>query len=89
MGRYLYYIIALVTAGLMFLAYFLVHKKAKDRIPLVHKLVAWGIFILMFVWMLFGSDGPLRNTMKLVNTTPLADITTEGNLKALSVITLI
>ena len=89
MGRYLYYIIALVSAGLMFLAYFLVHKKAKNRIPLVHKLVAWGIFILMFVWMLLGSDGPLRNTMKLVNTTPLADITTEGNLKALSLITLI
>lgn len=89
MGKYLYYIIAIVTAGLMFLAYFFINKKAKNKVPLVHKLVAWGIFALMFVWLLFGSDGPIRNTVKLVNGSPLAAVTTEANLSALTAITLI
>lgn len=89
MGRYLYYIIALVTAGLMFLTYFLVHKKAKSKIEIVHKCVALAIFALMFVWLLLGSDGPIRNTIKLSFNSPFSAITNEKNLPALSAITLI
>lgn len=89
MGKYIYYIIALVVAGLMFLTYFFINKKAKNKIALTHKIVAWVIFVLMFVWMLFGSDGPLRNTVKLIDYSPLASITSQGNLKPLSAITLI
>ena len=65
MGRYLYYIIALVTAGLMFLTYFLVHKKAEKKIPLVTKLVGWGLFLLYFVWFLLGKGGLLSSIYKL------------------------
>ncbi len=61
MGKYLYYIIAIVTAGLMFLTYFFINKKAKNKIALTHKIVAWVIFALMFVWLLLSGGGNLRS----------------------------
>lgn len=65
MGKYLYYIIAIVTAGLMFLTYFFINKKAKNKIALTHKIVAWVIFALMFVWLLLGKGGMLSSIYKL------------------------
>ncbi len=76
MGRYLYYIIALVTAGLMFLTYFLVHKKANKRIHLVHVIVAWGVFALFFVWSLLSKGGYLRNVVRVELFSPFEGVKT-------------
>ena len=89
MGRYLYYIIALVTAGLMFLTYFLVHKKAEKKIALTHKIVAWVIFGLMFVWLLLSGGGYLRNTSKIINNSPFAETPTIFGVAGTTTLTLI
>lgn len=78
MGKYLYYIIAIITAGLMFLTYFFINKKSKDKIPLVHKLLAWGIFALMFVWLLLSGGGAIRDTVKIVFYSPFNGVETIG-----------
>ena len=63
MGKYLYYIVALIAAGLMFLTYFFVNKKARNKVPLVHKIVSLVIFALFFVWLLLSEGGLLQNVV--------------------------
>ncbi len=76
MGKYLYYIIAIVTAGLMFLTYFLVHKFSKKKIPLAHKIVSLVIFVVFLVWFLLSSGGYLTNVFKVTVKTPFEGVET-------------
>ena len=57
MGKYIYYIIAIAVAAVTFGVYFLLNKKAKKAIPWVHKIIAYVIFVLMFVWLLLAFEG--------------------------------
>lgn len=89
MGKYLYYIIAIVTAGLMFLTYFFINKKAKNKIALTHKIVAWVIFALMFVWLLLSGGGYLRNTLKLAGNSPFKEINTLFGVEGTTLLTIL
>ena len=65
MGKYLYYIIAIVAAGIMFGVYALLKKKAPKGIKLTHKIVAGVLFALLFCWLLLCGGGYLRYVIKL------------------------
>ena len=65
MAKYLYYIITVVAAALMFGIYFLFFKKKQDKIKLVGKILSWVLFALMFVWLLLTKGGYITNTLKL------------------------
>ena len=89
MGKYLYYIIALVSALIMFGIYFLLHRKNSKKVPLVHKILAWVLFALMFVWLLLGKGGPIRNVVRLENFSPFLGEETLLGVKATTALVLI
>ncbi len=87
MGKYLYYIIAIVAAGITFGVYFLLKKKAPKRIKLAYKITAWILFALLFCWLLLCGGGELRYVVGLTkqDTTHLNNISaiTEGGVISL------
>ena len=65
-NSYLYYIIAIAAALLMFGLYFLIKKLAPNKgVKITHKAVAGVIFALLFCWLLLCGGGFLRYVVHL------------------------
>ena len=70
MGNYLYYIIAILAAAIMFGVYFFVRKKASNKVVLVSKILTWVLFTIFFVWFLFVEGGSFRDIKQLTFGSP-------------------
>ena len=90
MGTYLYYIIAIVGAALMFGTYFLIYKKANTKLELTHKILSWVLFTIFSVWFMFAGGGTYRSIIALQYNSPFVNITEKvGTIKFLTLISLL
>ena len=76
MGKYLYYIIAILTAGLMFAGYFVLNKFKKEKITLVYKITSFVISGLMFTWLMLAKGGYITSVFKLDSSSPFTLVDT-------------
>ena len=84
MDKLFYYLIAAGSIGIMFLAYFLIHRYANKKIGLFNKIFAGLIFVMMFVWELLCGGGVLRDVLKFTYNSKFIEVTSEDKVGLLT-----